>query len=87
MNQLMPNYRDPSEGFLLAPCQMLPNIPLWEPQSAGLRKLLDELRASLDGISMSDLLRLCGHPESDFESLCVYREYEALVIFMVPKAE
>lgn len=73
---------DLSGGFLLAPCAMLPNVPLWEPQSPYIRKRWDEMRRNFDDTLMSDIIDLCRHPESGLETLCIYFDYGAMVVFM-----
>lgn len=73
---------DLSGGFLLAPCAMLPNVPLWEPQSPYIRKRWDEMRPNFDDTLMSDIIDLCRHPESGLETLCIYFDYGAMVVFM-----
>lgn len=88
MNQHnVPSYRDPSEGFLLAPCGMLPDVPLWEPKNLDLRKQVEDIRPRFGETPMSDLLHVCSHPESNVRQLIIYREYEAFVVFMESEAK
>lgn len=80
--QSAPIYLDPSKGFLLAKCELLPNVPLWQPASPGLKRLVEDIRTRFDDTNMSDLLHVCSHPESNVRQLAIYREYEAFVVFM-----